>query len=163
MRLTTCGRHFVAVLALLVGLTVATQVRADDSPSGEAASRPNRAMIVVGVLTLGGAFGTSAVVAGVSTNRSDRLLNAPLVGPWLDIADRVKCGTGAGRVSCGIETRNQVLLVADGLFQAWGLAATIMGLFTKEYTMSGPAKAELHVAPTRLGAGGYGLGASGTF
>jgi hypothetical protein len=162
MTLATRGRHFAAALAL-AALTVATQARADDSPSGEAPSRPNRAMIIVGVLTLGGAFGTSAVVAGISTNPSDQRLYAPLVGPWLDIADRVKCGTGAGRVSCGIETRNEVLLVADGLFQAWGLAATIMGLFTKEYTMSGPAKAELHVAPTRLGAGGYGLGASGTF
>jgi hypothetical protein len=71
--------------------------------------------------------------------------------------------TGAGRVSCGIETRNHVLLVAGGLVQAWGLAATIMGLFTKEHTMSGPAKAELHVAAPRFGAGEYGLGAFGTF
>ncbi len=163
MTLATCGRHVVASLALIVGLTVATQVRADDSSSAEAASRPNKAMIVVGVLTLGGAFGAAAVVAGVSTNPSDSLLYAPLVGPWLDIADRVRCGTGAGRVSCGIETRNEVLLVADGLFQAWGLAAAVLGLFTKEYAMSGPAKAELHLAPTRLGAGGYGLGAFGTF
>ncbi len=163
MTLATCGRHFVASLALLMGLSVATAARADDSPSGEVASRPNRAMIVVGVITLGGAFGTSAVLAGRSSNHSDQVLYVPLVGPWLDLGDRLKCGGGAGRASCGVERTNQVALVADGLFQAWGLAATIMGLFTKEYTMSGPATAKLHVAPTRLGAGGYGLGAFGTF
>ncbi len=173
------ARLFVLASALLAGLTAATNASAEAPPTTEVASRPNRAMVVMGVLALVGGYTPAALVAAKSPIYSDNSLYVPVLGPWLDVADRPKCGPGS--VRCGVETGNQALLVLDGVFQAWGVAAILVGLFSKEYVQSRPASASsgggggggggavafavrrLHLAPARLGVGGYGLGAFGSF
>ena len=131
---------------------------ADASADMRVASGPNLPVMVTGLLTLGIAYVPAAVVATSSNFSSDSLLVVPVVGPWLDLADRPACGPGG--VSCRIETGNTVLLVVDGLFQAWGVAAAVAGIFVKDYPRPAPT---VHVSPTQLGSGGYGVAAFGTF
>ena len=121
-------------------------------------SGPNRAVIVTGVLSVLVWYVPSVIVAAGSAIPSDSSLFVPVAGPWLDLADRPACGPGS--ISCRVETGNQFLLVADGLFQAWGVAATVIGFASKEY---GRAASALRVTPARIGKRGYGLAALGTF
>ena len=121
-------------------------------------SGPNRAVIVTGVLSVLVWYVPSVIVAAGSAIPSDSSLFVPVAGPWLDLADRPACGPGS--ISCRVETGNQFLLVADGLFQAWGVAATVIGFASKEH---GRAASALRVTPARIGKRGYGLAALGTF
>ena len=120
---------------------------------------PNRAMIGTGVLTVLVWYVPGAVIASGSRISSDASLFAPIVGPWIDLAGRPACGPGY--VSCRVETGNQALLVLDGLFQAWGVGAAIVGVFVTERPRA--AAATLQLAPARIGANGYGVTAIGSF
>jgi hypothetical protein len=121
-------------------------------------SAPNRAVIGTGLLAIGVWYVPSVIVGAKSPVASDGSLFVPIAGPWLDLADRPQCGPGS--VSCRVETGNQVLLVMDGLFQAWGLTTAIVGIFLKEHAR---VATSVSVAPTRIGRRGYGLTAFATF
>ncbi len=119
---------------------------------------PNRAMIGTGILTVLVWYVPGAVIASRSRISSDSSLFAPIVGPWVDLATRPGCG--AGYISCRVETGNQALLVVDGVFQAWGIAAAIAGIFITERPRETP---KVTVAPAKVGASGYGVTVVGSF
>jgi hypothetical protein len=142
------------------GSTPTAQPRVATSPAGESAgyTGPNRAVITVGVLSLGLWYLPAVIISSKSNIAADRSLAIPLIGPWLDLSARPQCGPGS--ISCRVETGNKVLLVVDGLFQAWGLAAAVIGVFMHEQPRS---SAGLHIAPTLMGVGGYGVAAGAAF
>ena len=121
-------------------------------------SAPNRAVIGTGLLAIGLWYIPGAVVAARSPIPTDQSLLIPIAGPWLDLSDRPQCGFG--NVSCRVEAGNEVLLVLDGLFQAWGLTTAVVGIFLKEHARVTPS---VSVTPAKLGRGGYGLAAFATF
>jgi hypothetical protein len=130
---------------------------------------PNTMLIGSGLLVFGVAYGTSAIVAGTSDHPGDRHLYVPVVGPWMNLADRGSCGGRLDR-SCDNETTNKVLLVADGVFQGIGVLSIIGGFLSPEHrevvtttAKKGASKPTFHVSPARIGYSGYGLAAFGTF
>lgn len=124
---------------------------------------PHKGLLISGASILGSTYATSAIVGATSSNDSDRKLYIPVVGPWLDMADR-SCRFG----DCGAkEDMNNALLLASGVSQAAGLGLLIAGLIVQDPGRSGaqakaPPKPEIHVLPTSVGAG-PGVGAVGTF
>src|SRR5690242_21840995 len=52
---------------------------------------PNRSMLRSGVFTLGASYVPALVVAIESDHPADDHLYAPVVGPWLDLANRGDC------------------------------------------------------------------------
>lgn len=129
-------------------------------------SSPNRAIIATGILGFLFAYIPSIIVASKSDVTADHRLFIPVAGPWADLADRPLCGPGVGSVPCKHEAASSVLLIVDGLFQAWGIGAAITGIFAKEHTTTTttpPPRASVRFAPAHVGATGYGIGAFGSF
>jgi len=149
-----------------------TVVVVEPTPQGDMVSRrerngPNGQMIVGGIVTFGVSYGTAAIVGATSEHQGDDHLYVPIVGPWLDFADRGACGPPTS-ASCASETGNKVLLAVDGVFQAIGVLSVAGGfLFTGTHestTMSGKAaEPTLQIAPVQYGRSGFGLSAVGSF
>jgi hypothetical protein len=122
--------------------------------------RPNWMLLSSGLIVFGGTYTASIIVAGTSDHPGDKRLYAPLVGPWLDIAERCP-------IVCNNETNRKVLLGFDGAFQGIGTLA-IVGSFLFP-SRRGRRFAEDTTAPTfrilpaSLGRGAPGLTAVGTF
>jgi hypothetical protein len=123
----------------------------------------NRPLLVTGLVLLGGSYATSAVVGAESSRPSDNPnLYYPVVGPWLDLAQR-DCST---QLPCSSkETGNKALLIIDGSIQGLGALAAVTSLFLPEkigrhFLIIGGDK--LRAFPTMVGSG-YGLGAGGRF
>jgi hypothetical protein len=163
----------LAAGVLVLALTSTSTAQAQTAPPGaggppvasdpSAGSAPNRVVIATGLLTWGIAYVPALVVGSESNVYSDARLFVPVLGPWLDVADRPLCGPGS--VSCRIEPWNELAIVVDGVFQAWGIGAAIAGIFVKEHppTSSTPSSSALRFAPTRMGASGAGFAAFGSF
>jgi hypothetical protein len=123
-------------------------------------SGPNRALLHSGIWTLGLSYVPALVVAISSSESSDRSLYVPVVGPWIDYANRDCRG-------CAHETVNKGLLITDGIFQGIG-ALQLVGsfLFVETRVVAGrPSKSQLakfQVTPARFGSG-YGVAAMGSF
>lgn len=129
-------------------------------------SVPNYAILGSGLVIFGISYGTSVVVAATSDLPEDHHLFIPILGPWIDFANRGGCGGVAGP-SCDTETTNRVLLVVDGVVQAIGALTVLDAFFTPEshtVTRTRAAKngARVYVAPGGVGTG-YGLVAVGGF
>lgn len=92
-------------------------------------SRPNRPLLVTGLVFLGGAYGASAIVAGISDRTEDEKLYYPVVGPWMDLNDR-----DCDRTPCNNKTLNQVLLVGDGIVQGLGALSLVLSFIVPEKT-----------------------------
>ena len=138
-------------------------------------SGPNRQLLRAGAWTLGVSYVPALVVAIKSERRGDDYLYYPVVGPWMDLANRGDCAT----CSRDHETLNQGLLIADGVFQGVG-ALQIVGAFlmperqtvvqtetvSRAKALSPVAKEQagirLRLRPVRL-SGGYGLQAIAKF
>lgn len=131
--------------------------------------RPNSMMLRGGAFMLAVPYLSSVAVAATSDRSADRNLYVPIVGPWMDLAERsCKPNSTNGCKSDGV---NKGLLVADGVFQGLG-ALSIVGAFlfpeivsTKELKAGGRPRlgaVSLRVEPTWTG-GGYGLAAVGKF
>jgi hypothetical protein len=126
---------------------------------------PNSALIEKGIFAFFGSYAPSLIVAVVNDNSYDERLYVPVVGPWLDLADRPGCG-GIGQASCSTEAAYKVLLVVVGSLQGLGVAATVVGLAAPQRIITpGPKAAalSLHVVPGLVGRDGYGMQALGTF
>jgi hypothetical protein len=130
---------------------------------------PNAPLIGAGLLTFGLAYVPTIIVASQSSQSADNHLYVPVVGPWLDIANRPTCGTPTGP-GCNSESAAKVGIAISGAFQGLGALATVVGLLTPmhhdEVVVTTAAKAEkprVSVTPTSMGAGGYGLTAVGTW
>jgi hypothetical protein len=135
-----------------------------DLPAPETTSSPiNRPLMVTGVVLLGGTYGASAIDAALSSRDADKNnLYYPIVGPWMDYANRGGCPVVG---SCAGETGNKALLILDGIGQGLGAIGIITSLFvpekaTRNWYLIGSSG--LHAAPSRVGTG-YGLGAGGVF
>jgi hypothetical protein len=98
-------------------------------PTTRSSSVPNKALLVTGVVLLGGAYGASAVAAGVSDRESEDKLYYPVVGPWLALNDR-----DCGAEHCANKTLNTVLLVGSGVVQGVGALSVLMSLVIPEKT-----------------------------
>jgi hypothetical protein len=134
------------------------------SETTEAYTGPNRALIGTGLVTFGLAYIPAVVVAGQSTQSYDHHLYVPVVGPWLNLANRPACGPES--IDCDTETTNKVLLGVDGVFQGIGAITTLAGFLTPEparAVVTAKAKPSLHVTPAKVGRSGYGLAAFGEF
>jgi hypothetical protein len=122
---------------------------------------PNWALLSSGLLIFGGTYTASFVVASTSSHAGDTALYAPLVGPWLDIAN--SCPG-----LCNNEVGRKVLLGFDGVFQGIG-ALTIVSSFLvpsrrgRGYAALGAGPLTFRVLPASLGRGSPGLTAVGTF
>ncbi|MCL2450026.1 MAG: hypothetical protein FWD17_13850 [Polyangiaceae bacterium] len=133
---------------------------------------PNRALVTVGLVAFGVAYVPSVIVGAESARSTDRRLFIPVVGPWLDLANRPDCRTGS--IGCGRETANKLLLVASGTFQVAGALAVLAAFVFPERdgylasAASDPPRQRrdaerVHVEPAELGGGGYGVLAFGFF
>lgn len=164
----------VSVLAAITWTTTSfadTVVTAEPAPRPVVAeqthnSPPNVPLLTGGIIALGGAYIPSVIVAAANNNPYDNHLYIPVVGPWIDLADRPGCG-GAFQTSCGTETGFKALLVIDGAFQGLGALATVLGLVVPEHRSTVVAakadKPTVHVLPARVTRDGYGVTAFGTF
>lgn len=126
--------------------------------------RPNVGLITTGIVTLGLSYGASTVVAATSRNPADQRLFIPVAGPWMNLAEREPC---SGR-ACGPEGTYKALLVASGIFQGLGALEILGGLLTTETrTVVVPRRRAttptVRISPARMGQGGYGISAQGTF
>lgn len=92
-------------------------------------SRPNRPLLITGLVFLGGAYAASAIVAGTSDRPEDEKLFYPVVGPWMDLNDR-----DCDRNPCSNKTLNQVLLVGDGIVQGLGALSLVLSVIVPEKT-----------------------------
>jgi hypothetical protein len=130
---------------------------------------PNRAMLTSGIVVLGLSYGISLGVAAESDHFGDSHLYVPIAGPWMDIADRGRCGSATTSACGDNETANKVGLAIDGVFQAIG-AFSIVGAFlwpeeattTVVAAKTEPPKPQVHITPT-AGRNGTGLAVIGTF
>jgi hypothetical protein len=123
---------------------------------------PSWMVLSSGLLVFGGAYTASLVVAGTSNHAGDKLLYAPLIGPWLDMANR--CPSNG---NCSTSQTAAVLgLAVDGVFQGLG-ALTIATAFLlprhRRYLAQGDGKLTVSVVPASYGRGTPGLAAVGTF
>jgi hypothetical protein len=129
---------------------------------------PNAYMIGTGIFVFAGAYIPAVAVAASSSVNADHHLYIPIVGPWIDIANRPACGPGS--ISCDNETTNKVLLGISGVFQGLGALTAIGGFFVPQrHTVITTAKADkppnkptIHFTPGQMGSG-YGALAFGSF
>lgn len=121
--------------------------------------RPNKAILITGAALLASTYVTTAAVVGANGPVSDHDLYIPVVGPWINLADRSCVG------ECPDETRDKWLIAGSGVLQGVGAIMTLTSFFVPEKVptariQAGPVK--MQVTPT-AGAGAGGLGAVGTF
>jgi hypothetical protein len=133
-----------------------------DLPAPETRSWVNRPLLVTGTIVLVGSYVPAAIVAYTSDRPSDQTnLYYPVVGPWMDLADR-DC---ANRPCSNGDAVGKVLLIAGGVGQGLGALAVVSSFFlpnkvTRNWYLVG--NDHTHVAPSRIGSG-YGLSAAGSF
>ncbi len=132
--------------------------RRDVQPFSDRA--PNSELITTGVLTLGLPYIVSIVVATGSPRNSDSYLYAPVVGPWLDLANREDCPADG---LCGNETAYEIALVADGILQAVGALEIASGFaFPVPHSRTSGRPTRVRIAPS-IARTSYGLSAVGSF
>jgi hypothetical protein len=149
--------------------TVVTQpqsatVTATPAPeTTETYTGPNRSLIGTGLVTFGLAYIPAVIVAGESSQSADHHMFVPVVGPWLNLANRPGCGPES--IACDTETTNKVLIGVDGVFQGIGAITTIVGFLSPEpqHEVVTTSKPTIHLTPAKIGVGGYGLAAFGDF
>lgn len=110
-------------------MLAAPTIPLDQEQRGDTVERtwPNRPMLVTGLVVFGGTYGASAIVGAASNREADDKLFLPVVGPWLDLADR-----GCDVDPCSNETLNKVLLVGDGALQGLGALTLLLSLVVPE-------------------------------
>lgn len=131
-------------------------------PSGETTvvyqrRRPNTPLLVTGGLLLVGTYATTAAISGANGPIDDRDLFIPVVGPWINIAER-----SSDRPD---NTRDTVLIAGSGVLQGVGALMLITSFFVPESVPAARISAgnvKMQVTPTAA-AGAGGIGAVGTF
>ncbi len=161
----------IASALLLVPAVVAAQdpaplpsLVADPAPPRDDASdKWNAPVFTSGALVFAASYGTSVIVAGSHDHPGDSRLDVPIVGPWLDLADRGP-GCPVLSASCGSQTTGKLLLVADGIFQAAGILTMLDGvLATRRHEHVIPtATRDYQITPTTV-QGDPGIAVSGHF
>ena len=145
-------------------------------------TRARRGLVIAGPIVFGVPYVLSMSVAASSRYSADRWLYAPVVGPFIDLAQRGDdCTrntvvTGPGMTStyetCTEDSSTRFFLMFDGLMQTAGATMFILGLALPQhilvrddapFTGSSGSKFSWAVAPQRVGPTGYGVGLNGTF
>ena len=131
---------------------------------------PNGRLLVGGTVVFLGSYAPAVIVAAAANTSFDNHLYIPLVGPWLDIANRPQCGNGLLEPSCSSQGGRKALLAVDGVLQAAGAVSIVLGLvLTGRHTEIVTAKADharkphVNVLPSQVGRDGYGVAAIGEF
>jgi hypothetical protein len=131
--------------------------------------RPNRPLLITGAGIFAATYGASVIAGAASDTQGDKNLYIPVVGPWIDMAER-ECGIG----DCGSrEDVNQALLIGSGVLQSVGVGLAVASLFIpekREVSTTATArerslaatKPNVKILPISVRAGG-GFGAVGTF
>jgi hypothetical protein len=153
----------VAVAAALTVCTLPSIAHADEVVvvEHEEYRGPRWGMVSSGLFVFAGTYTASFVVASTSDHAGDKALYAPLVGPWLDMANR--CPNG-----CTNDLGNKVLLGFDGVFQSIGALSVLSGLLLPRRGHGHVAANEklsptFQIVPASYGRGTPGLAAVGTF
>jgi len=172
---TTTTSTAAALPAPQVSTVSTTQASIDTTPTVVPPASPtevsgtthttfvNRPLLGTGLVLLGGSYAASAIIGAESSRPSDQPnLYYPIVGPWLDLAQR---DCTASR-PCSGETGNKTLLILDGVGQGLGALAVLTSFFIPEkagrhYLFIG--NSSVHAEPVAMGYGGYGLAALGRF
>jgi hypothetical protein len=164
MKLDVTPRLATIALALAVtgSLLIPSVAEAEEVVVVETGYRgPDTTVLGSGVVVFGGTYLASAIVAGTSSHPGDHYLWAPIVGPWLDMANRC---SGIG--PCEVDTGRKVLLGFDGVFQALGLLSVASSFLMPPRRSRALASREpttaFHVLPAVYGRT-PGLALAGTF
>jgi hypothetical protein len=127
------------------------------------ATGPSWMMVGSGIGIFALSYVPVVAVGATSGLPADQNLYVPIVGPWIDFADRPGCPAGT---SCNVENTDRVLLVTDGILQGVGVITVIGGfLSTAHETKTVRTVAlspTLQLTPARVGKG-YGVMAAGSF
>jgi hypothetical protein len=121
----------------------------------------NRPLLATGLVLFGGPYIASVIVAAESERPADQNhLFIPVVGPWLDLANR-----GTDVRPANNESANQALLILDGIGQGLGALAIVTSMFIPEksnqhWYVIGDRR--FHAMPTNIGSG-YGVLGAGDF
>jgi hypothetical protein len=125
---------------------------------------PDRRVIGSGLATFVLSYVPAVIVGASSSTSTDHHLYVPVVGPWLDLANRPGCGPT--HIGCDTETTYKVLLIVDGILQDIGVATALSGLLMPErhevVQTAHAEKVQVTVSPTSIGTG-YGMAALGSF
>lgn len=123
--------------------------------------RPNRALLSTSVGLFGLSYGSSVLGGAISDRNADKRLFIPVVGPWMNLADRGcnrsnPCGEGEGVAKAMIVTSG----IAQGASALLALGSLIIPeTRTERVKTAGPS---VKIVPMSFGAGG-GVGAVGSF
>jgi hypothetical protein len=167
--LVFCG---VAGAALAWSAAAGAQGPTSETGYGYEQTRPNRPLLITGTSLLVGSYATSAIIGMVNDREADERLAIPVVGPWLDLADR-DCNVQP----CDNETWSKVALISSGILQGAGLIGVVSSFFVPEERFriwggggsgarAGVASApsiRLMPSPVAVGRGGSGFALVGTF
>ena len=132
-------------------------------PTGEsqivyAKRTPNKALLITGASLFVSTYVTTAALAGANGGIGDKDLYIPVVGPWINIADRVPSTRENN-------TRDTLLIAGSGVLQGVGAIMAVTSFFVPEKIPAARIQAgnvKMEVSP-QAGAGMGGLGAIGTF
>jgi hypothetical protein len=131
---------------------------------------PNNLLFLGGAVTFGFSYVPVVIVAAALNTHYDNFLYIPIVGPWLDIANRPQCGNGLLQPSCSSQWGRKAIFVADGILQAVGATAMVLGLVLPgrhseliTARSDRPKKLHVDVLPSSVGSDGYGVIAVGDF
>lgn len=126
---------------------------------------PNRALLSTGAGIFALSYGASVITGAVSDRDADKKLFVPVIGPWMDLADR-----GCDDRACGgNEDLNKAMIITSGVAQGLGVLAVVGSLFvpesttvTEKRTTASAPKPTFSLLPVSFRAGA-GVGAVGTF
>ncbi|HET9959704.1 MAG TPA: hypothetical protein VFQ61_34665 [Polyangiaceae bacterium] len=148
----------VAPAPTSIGSSVSTEPVIDTATTRK--TFPNRPLLVTSFVLLGGTYAASAIVGKLSDRDADKKLYYPVVGPWLDLNHR-----GCDVEACSSNTRDRVLLAADGVLQGIGAFGILLSMVVPEKTTRNwylIGNNSFTLAP-QLGTGRSGLVAVGSF
>lgn len=150
----------IAAFGLAGALCFGSTAFADDEV--DTTTTVNTPTIASGVVLFGMSYGAAVIGAGMSDNSADNHLYVPIVGPWMDLADRDDDCGGLLEESCDRSTTTKILIGADGVFQALGVATAVYGILTPR-TIVHHDDDGVTVVPVAMQHGGRGLAIKGTF
>ncbi|HEX4340959.1 MAG TPA: hypothetical protein VH062_33855 [Polyangiaceae bacterium] len=140
-----CAEGFCAERSFAKGETLPAGYRVETSDAdGAAITR------TIGWIALGVGYG-SAYVAALSVPGDVSFLYAPVIGPWIEVAQRGQRLPG--------------LIAVDGLFQTVGASLVVYGIAAagKQLVRDEGVLARVLVVPAAMGRDGYGLSLVGAF
>jgi hypothetical protein len=100
---------------------------------GRVESTRSTGALAAGIVVLTLAYAPTVYVGAASGQPSDRVLFAPVVGPWLDLSRRAACVEPQSSIPlpvdpCIVETATRAALVTSGALQGLGAVMTLIGL-----------------------------------